>query len=331
MEQDFLDFLSATDRFLLSGHERPDGDCLGSQVAFYHLLVEQGKQVQIVNPDAVTKTHEFLLRHTPIGGYDAAAGLPEFDALVLLDCAELTRLGAMGARVAEQGAPIAVIDHHVGSIDGDGAVNLVDCSASATGVLVYRLYEAMGVSISAAAAEGIFLSIVADTGWFRYSNTTEEVFAIAAKMVERGVEPSQIFDSIHRGKHPESVDLTQSVLSTHAFSLGGKYGYLCMSKSAMAQAGRIDFDPDVVLEPVRSVEGVEVVALFKERFDGTVKLSLRAVGDVDVREIARSFGGGGHVKAAGATLGMALPQAVEAVESKVEAALLAAGSSGQGT
>jgi phosphoesterase RecJ-like protein len=119
--------------------------------------------------------------------------------------------------------------------------------------------------------------------------------------------------------------MMESIVRTHRFSLGGKYGFLCIDKATMAQANRIDFDTDVVLDPVRSVEGVEVVALFKERFDGGVKLSLRATNDVDVREVAKSFGGGGHVKAAGATLDQPLAESIELVEAKVRQALLLAG------
>lgn len=331
MEHDFLNFLAGTDRFLLTGHDRPDGDCLGSQVALYHLLTAQGKQVQIVNPDPITKVHDFLTRHTPFGAYDASAGLPAFDAVVLLDCSELSRLSEMGAKLRELDAKVAVIDHHIGSMDGDGVVNFVDSSAAATGTLIHRLFGLLGVPVSVAAAEGIFLSLVSDTGWFRYSNTDSEVFSTAAEMVELGVEPARVFDAIHRRNHVESVGLIESILRTHRFSLSGRYGYACLDKAVMAHASTIDFDPDAILEPMRSVDGIEVVALFKERFDGAVKLSLRSSGDVDVREIAKGFGGGGHVKAAGATLEHPIAKSVQLVEERVEEALVAARRSGPAT
>ena len=324
LEQAFLDFLAATDGYLLSGHERPDGDCLGSQVAMYHLLRSQGKQVVIVNPDPLTKTHDFLKRHTPFSSYDGSGALPEFDVAVLLDCSELSRLNALGTRIRELKVPVAVIDHHVGSLDGDGTVNYVDSSAAATGTLIHRLYGKLGVPVPLAAAEGIFLSLVSDTGWFRYSNTDGEVLDIAAQLVKIGVDPSHIFDAINRRNHSESVSLMETVLATHRFTLDGKYGYICLDKAMMAHANRIDFDTDAVLEPMRSVEGVEVVALFKERFDGGVKLSLRASGDIDVRQIAKQFGGGGHVKAAGATIEESMAQSVALVEDLVKQSLAAA-------
>jgi len=324
----FSDLVAARQSFLLTGHERPDGDCLGSQVALYHLLRELEKDVFIINPDPVSGTYSFLQRHTPFGSHDGTHPLPEFEVAVLLDCSQLSRLGDLGAVVRASGADVAVVDHHVGSDAGDGAVCLVDSSAAATGVLVYELYEHYGVPIHEAAAEGIFLSLVADTGWFRYSNADARAFSIAARLVGSGVEASDLYDRIHRQHHVDSVRLLESVLSTHSFKLGGKYGYACLDKAAMAEASRIDFDTDTVLEPLRSVAGVEVVALFKEQSDGGVRMSLRASGDVDVAAIARSFGGGGHVKAAGASLEHPMSRCVEAVEAVVEEALRAVGRPG---
>jgi phosphoesterase RecJ-like protein len=330
LEKAIIDLIGAKQSFLLSGHERPDGDCLGAETALYHLLAALGKDARILNPDPLSATFEFLSRHTPFHSYARGQELPSFDVAVLLDCANLSRLDALGERIRQSGTMVAVIDHHVGSEHGDGAVCLVDRHAPSTGALVYRLFLRLAVPIPQPAAEGIFLSIVSDTGWFRYSNTDERALSIAAEMVRLGVEPSKLYDRINRQHHIDSVRLMQEVLGTHRFEFGGKYAYACIDRVAMAEANRIDFDTDAVLEPLRSVAGIEVVALFKERFDGAVKLSLRASGDIDVAAIAASCGGGGHVKAAGATLSYPLPRAVEIVGERIREALLAAGQLGAG-
>ena len=310
-------------RFLLTGHEHPDGDCLGAEVALYHLLRSLGKEVVVVNPDPVTRNHEFLLRHTPIQAHQAERPLPlqELDAAVLLDCAQLSRLGTLGPRLRASGATIAVIDHHVGSEAGDGEVMLVDSSAPSTGALIYELHRHLEVPLSAAAAEGVFLSLVADTGWFRYSNTDARVLRIASELVAQGVDASQVFDQLFRRNHPESVELLTQALSTVRRRLGDRFLFAVMDRAAMDRASRIGFETDQVLDPMRSVEGVEVTGLFKERFDGDVRVSLRASGDVDVQAIARLFGGGGHRKAAGAVLRLPLERAIAAVEEQVTAAL----------
>lgn len=318
----FHDFLRSPHRFLLTGHENPDGDCLGAQVALWHLLRALGQTVHIVNPDPVGKSFDFLQRHTPFGHARAEEPLPAFDAVVLLDCSQLTRVGVLGQRLLQQRPTIAVIDHHVGSDAGDGSLCYVDVKAAATGALVRRLYRELGVPLSPAAAEGVFLSLVADTGWFRYSNADAEVFAMASELVGSGVDGSRIYDALYRRNHPDSATLLAEALQRHRLCLSGKLAMVSLDKALMERAARADFDTDAVLDPLRSLEGVEVVALLKERFDGAVKCSLRARADVDVQAIVAPFGGGGHKKAAGATMRMPLATAAAAIESAVQQALL---------
>ena len=317
----FHDFLRAPQRFLLTGHENPDGDCLGAQVALWHLLRALGREAHIVNPDPIGRSHDFLLRHTPFAHARGDDPLPDFDAVVLLDCSQLSRVGALGQRLAQRRPTIAVIDHHVGSDRGDGTICYVDPTAAATGALVRRLWRELEVPLTAPAAEGVFLSLVADTGWFRYSNTDAEVFAMASELVAAGVDGSKVYDALYRRAHPESAGVLADALARHQLRLRGKLALAVLDKTLMERAARADFDTDGVLDPLRSIEGVEVVALLKERFDGTVKVSLRARGDVDVQAIVAQFGGGGHKKAAGATLRLGLAPAEAAIEAAVAHAL----------
>ena len=318
----FPDLLRSKDGFLLTGHENPDGDCLGAQAALFHLLRALGKQVHIVNPDPVGKSFDFLARHTPFGDVRSEPKLPPFEVAILLDCSQLSRVGLLGQRLQQSGKTIAVIDHHVGSDRGDGTVCYVDPTAAATGALVRRLHRELGVPLSAAAAEGVFLSLVADTGWFRYSNADAEVFAMASELVASGVDGSRIYDSLYRRNHPDSATLLAESLQRHRLRLGGRLAIASLDKQLMERAARIDFDTDAILDPLRSLEGIEVVALLKERFDGTVKVSLRSRADVDVQAIVAQFGGGGHKKAAGATLKIGLAAAEVAIEQAVQQALL---------
>jgi bifunctional oligoribonuclease and PAP phosphatase NrnA len=322
----FFDFLQTRQRFLLTGHENPDGDCLGAETALFHLLRALGKTVHIVNPDPIGRSFDFLQRSTPFGHARADEPLPAFDAVVLLDCSQLSRVGALGQRLKQSGQPIAVIDHHVGSDHGDGSVHYVDATAAATGALVRRLYRELNVPLPTAAAEGVFLSLVADTGWFRYSNADAEVFAMASELIAAGVDGSRIYDALYRRNHPDSAAVLAEALARHRLRLGGKLAMVSLDKSLMERAARADFDTDGVLDPLRSLEGVEVVALLKERFDDTVKCSLRARADVDVQAIVAQFGGGGHKKAAGATMKMSLAAAETAIETAVQHALAAGAS-----
>ena len=317
---DLKELLRTRQSFVLTGHEHPDGDCLGSQVGLYHLLRALGAEVAIMNPDPVARSLRYLQKDTPILNYREAGMLTECDVLVLLDCANLSRLGEMEDAVRGQNPQIVVIDHHVGSEDGDGTVCLVDVSAAATGVLVYRLYKELGVEIPPEAAVGLFTSIVADTGWFRYSNTDRPTMEMAGELIDLGVQPDAIYDRMFRDQDPQSIQLLSDSLATHQFRLGGRLVVASLDMPLMSRIGRSGFDTDSVLEPLRSVEGVEVAALFKQIPGGAVKLSLRSMGGANVQAIAAHFGGGGHVKAAGATMQMSLQEAIDAVEDRVRQA-----------
>jgi phosphoesterase RecJ-like protein len=318
----FLELLHQGRSFWLSGHESPDGDCIGAQIALYHLLRGLGKQAVILNPDPPPANLGFVRRHTPFSAYSAGAAAPDVDVLVLLDCAWLDRLGAMAKEVrARRPRTVAVVDHHVGSDRGDGDVCYVDPDAPSTGSLVYRMYRALQQPLPAAAAEGVFLSLVSDTGWFRYSNTTPEVLHTAAAMLEAGVDSARLFDEIHRRNHPDTVSLLAQGLSRQERLLDGRYAFSVIDRNAMEHGHRVGFDSDGVMEPLRSVAGTEVVALFKELGPALVKVSLRATNDVDVQAIAAELGGGGHRKAAGVQIRAPLAEAMEAVRARVERAL----------
>ena len=317
-----LELLRTRQSFWLSGHENPDGDCIGSQIALYHLLRQLGKQVVILNPDPPAPSLDFVTQKTPFSAWSNGTAVPAAEVLVLLDCAWLTRLGPLTEVVrGKRPQVVAVLDHHVGSERGDGDVCYVDPIAPSTGTLVYRLYRALGQALPLVAAEGVFLSLVSDTGWFRYSNTTAEVLATAAAMVEGGVDSARMYDLIHRRNHPDCVPLLAQGLLRQERSLDGRYAFSVLDRSTMDHSKRVGFDSDGVMEPLRSVQGTEVVALFKELSSSLVKLSLRAVNDIDVQAIAAEFGGGGHKKAAGAQLRFPLSEAIAQVRAKVERAL----------
>lgn len=319
----FSELLRTNSSFLLTGHENPDGDCVGAQVAMSRLLQRLGKTAHIVNPDPLSRSFEFLQEHTTFRSAGRADELPEFDVAVLLDCSQLSRVGALGERLGTSGRPIGVIDHHVGSEDGDGDACYVDASAAATGALVRRLFREHDVELDLPAAEGVFLSLVSDTGWFRYSNADAEVFAMTSELIGLGVDPSRVYDALYRRNHAESPAVLAAALGRHRLLCGGRLAMVSMPKHLVERSARIDFDTDAVLEPLRSIEGVEVVALLKERFDGATKCSLRARGDVDVQAIAGQFGGGGHKKAAGATMQMSLADAERGLEQAIQQALAA--------
>ncbi len=298
-----LELLKKGRRFVLCGHMRPDGDCLGSQTAMARVLEALGKEVWIYNPDAPEPRYDYLARDVKFRAYDGAP-LPQHDVSVLLDFCELSRTGAMEPALAAHASKKLVIDHHVppGSPWWDEA--FVDVRAAATGLLVRRIAAHLGVELDAAAARGVFTSLVTDTGWFKYSNTDAETLAVASEMARLGVEPNRIYAALHQRQpagHPPALARALERLEYHA---DGRLAVIDLPASADSAA----LDTDEVLDIVRAVERVEVVLLLREVSGGAVKLSARSKSAFDVHALAKQFGGGGHKKASGATITGTLPQ-----------------------
>ncbi len=309
-----LSLLREGQRFVLTGHVRPDGDCIGAQAALARVLESLGKEVWILNPDPLQEQLDYLSDEVHFGVFDG--DLPAHDVVVLLDFNELSRTGALADALAAATSSKVVIDHHVFAGEPWWDAAYIDSSASATGVLVHRIAAELGVELDAVAAKGVFTSLVTDTGWFKFSNTDAETLRVAGELVQRGVRPHEIFASVYQRngrEQPRCVGRALSRLEYHAD------GRLAVVDLPAALAGEAELeDGDEVLDILRSVGSVEVVLLLREQGEGTVRVSARSTDEFDVQRLMAGFGGGGHVKASGATLAGPLP---EAVTSLVAAAL----------
>jgi phosphoesterase RecJ-like protein len=286
-------------RFLLVGHVRPDGDCLGSQAALAAGLGGLGKEVTILNADPPPAVFDYLVRELPFGVY-AGGPLPEHDVVVLLDFNELGRTGPMAAALGAAPSKKLVVDHHpfLGTPWWDAS--FVDVDASATGVLVWRALEALGAPRDARVARAVFTSLVTDTGWFRYSNTDAETLALAGELVARGAQPAALYGALFQRRPAGEPRALAAVLARLEYHAGGRIAVVDQPLGNGGAPALEDGDP--VLDVLRAVEDVEVVLYLRETEPGTCKLSARSKTEFDVNRLARRFGGGGHVKAAGATI-----------------------------
>jgi len=323
-----LSLLREGRRFLLTGHVRPDGDCIGAQAALGRVLESLGKEVWIVNPDPLQEQFDYLAREVRFRVYRGGA-LPAHDVAVFLDFCELARTGALEAPLRAAPSKKLVIDHHLfhGAPWWDAAY--VDERAAATGLLVRRIARSLGVPLDRVAASGVFTSLVTDTGWFKYSNTDEEAFAVASELVACGVEPWRIYAAIYQ-RNPRQQPLAVARALEHLeYHAGGRLALIALPLAAAGDA-ELD-DSDEVLDLVRSVAAVEVVLFLREQKEGGVKLSARSKGAFDVNRLARVFGGGGHAKASGATFEGSLASARAALLEAALEQLGAQGEAAQGT
>ena len=311
-----LELLRASERVLLTGHERPDGDCLGSQAALARVLNARGQSAFVLNPDPpeerygeVTGLAEFLV--------DDGGEIPEHDLVVMLDGGDLSRTGALAPRLEAAGSRKLVVDHHLHEGDEwwDGA--FIDTSASATGVLVRRIAAHLDAEVDAGVARAIFTTLVTDTGWFKYSNTDEETMHIAAEMLAAGVRPAEVYGDLFQREEPDHPRFLAAALSRTAYFGDGRIAVIDLPLGPDGRSSAAD--GDVALDVLRSVEQVEVALIIREIGPSRTKLSARSKGAFNVQKLAHGFGGGGHAKAAGATIEQPLVHArLELVEAAVE-------------
>lgn len=303
--------LARARRVLVTSHASPDGDALGSELALLDLAAELGVAATAVNRDPAPSS----LAEVP--GLDrlvVSPILPEdfpnaYDLVVTLECPGLDRPGLEGL----DRLPILNIDHHRAN-ERYGELDYLDEEAPAAGEMVWRMFAAAGLRPGAATATAAFLALSTDTGDFRYSNATPRAFLAAAEMVAAGARPDVVAEWVHQRRSAASVRLLGAALATLELSCDGRLATLQVDPAAFRKTGATPADTDELIGVPRAIAGVRVAALFKQWEPGTVRVSLRSKGDLDVRAVAARHGGGGHANAAGCTLDGDLPEAAEPVE-----------------
>ncbi|TAH34992.1 MAG: hypothetical protein EYC70_14470 [Planctomycetota bacterium] len=321
--QEALDIVRRSRHIVITGHVHADGDCLGAEALLYHAFRGLGKEVTVINPDAPDARYAVLAAHTPYRAYSGPHALPDHDALFACDFSMPGRMGPMAEEIRRRAGARVAVDHHVlEPADRAFWSALVhDPRAPATGVLAYRLALALEVALPLPALEAGFVALSADTGWFRYPNAGAEAWSLAADWVAAGVRPDVLHDAIHQHNDPGLPRGLAAGLESLEYDCGGRLALAWLSQERLAQVRGSLEDSDPVLDILRSVASVEVVAFVYERA-GRVQASLRSKSDVDVNVAARALGGGGHPKAAGVTFPPATP--LHAALAQVRAALRAA-------
>ena len=288
---------------VLSTHINSDGDGCGSETAFARMLQQRGMTVSIVNPTPWPEMYRFLLGDD-IRMVELADGGAEVmrnaDVIVVLDIADLRRLGKLADVVRELTVPKLVIDHHVPSDDPPSSEILSDTSACATGELVYDVGIVLGLDLTPAIANSLYVAMVTDTGGFRFSNTSPRCHAVAGQLLAVGVEPEEMYQRIYASMPVGRLTLLRDALAT--LEVDAAYGLTWISVPAGATE-KHDVRPEDlegIAEHARSVAGTRMAIFFRDLGHNRVKISFRTTRGVDANAFAGKFGGGGHVKASGA-------------------------------
>ncbi|MGA2256859.1 MAG: bifunctional oligoribonuclease/PAP phosphatase NrnA [Thermoguttaceae bacterium] len=300
----FAEIVRAHQRFLLICHVRPDCDALGSELAMAGILEKLGKDVLLVNDFAIPPTLAFLNPKNKVKqlGIDMTPEqLADREVIIVLDTSAWIQLGKMADVIRQSKAILAVLDHHV-SGDDMRAELFKNTAAEATGRLVVEAADVLGVPLTPEIAEPAFAALATDTGWFRFSSTTADTLRLAGRLVDAGAKPDLLYKQLYEHDSLARLQLIGRTLARARTELGGRLIHTWIERSDFQATRALACDTEDIVNMTLTVEGAEVAVILVEQSSGQFKLSLRSRSDVDCSKLAETFQGGGHKKAAGATL-----------------------------
>lgn len=316
-------FLNKHNNFLVSCHINADGDAIGAVLAMGSILTKLKKKYRIVLHDQTPNPKfKFIKNFNKITGYSKALNNFPFEAAILLDTADLDRLGNVKELVREKkNIPILNIDHHISNTNF-GTINLVDKKASSACEIIYNIIRKTGlVPIDRALAYPIYTGITYDTFRFAFSNTTVNSMRICAELMEKGVDCHEVSKHVYFEKSLYSMKILGEALKSLEILCKGKVGFISLEDSILSEEDNFHIDLDNLVNYTTAVEGVEVGIFLRKAKEGGIKVSLRSKDSINVNRIARVFKGGGHAKAAGCLMNGSFKEAKKLLIKEVEKAL----------
>ena len=312
--------LRSANKFLLTTHENPDGDALGSLLGMHGVLKALGKDsVMFLGSDQFPLPWEY--RKLPLDEVqnDPPADLDERTVL-FLDCGNIDRMPV--DFLQRDGIHIVNVDHHHDNTRF-GTVNLVDPSASCTAEIVWELAKELGVEITPAIGNALYIGLVTDTGKFMYTNTSPRAHRMAAELIDAGVDTHAIYRRLYEELPYARLLLLSRALNALQRFDDGVVTATCLTKADFEETGAVESDSEGIVDHLRSVNGTKVAVLVRELLSddraGMHKVSMRSTdGTVDVSRIARGLGGGGHRQAAGASSDLSLDELLDTIRKGIQ-------------
>jgi len=304
-------------RFLIASHRNPDGDSLGAQLALRRILSALGKESLIVAADPVPRHYRFLPDWRAIRLLKRPRPDSKFDCLIVLDSSSYPRTG-----LESWNKPLINVDHHADNTRF-GTLNWVEAHSSCCCELIFSLFRKLRIPGDSVLAEQLYVGLLTDTGGFRFSNTSRQVFSMAADLLGLGVDGYRVTRSIYNTSTLAKMRLRGRILSEASLQCDDKVCLLEMEPKLPEKYGASPEDTEGISDETLAIAGVEV-GVFARPNDNQTKFNLRSAGRVNVGAIARLFGGGGHQEAAGCTLNMSGAEAGFKLATELEKAILEA-------
>ncbi len=314
-DRDLLPLLEEYSKIAVLTHVRPDGDAIGSSLAWGRALMLAGKKVELYCPDVIPLRYSFL----PAYGSFRDQFLPLEDEKLLafvLDCSDLSRLEYMKDEMS-RADKIINIDHHTTN-EGYGDYNIIDTSAAATAEIIFRLIQENNLELDQEISLYLYVAISSDTGSFRYNNTTPRTMEIAGRLLEKGVSPSLVSEKLFDELSLSTVLLLQEALSTLNVDKEHQVAWMSMKESTVKKYEASPAELEGFVNYARNIKNIDVGVFFYHE-NGETKVGLRSR-TIDVARLASYFGGGGHPRAAGCTVKGRATQVEKKVLNSIKAA-----------
>jgi phosphoesterase RecJ-like protein len=314
---------------MITTHEKPDGDALGSSIALHKALTAQGKRVDIFFAGPIERCLERIAGDTPFLRVEDGEPGDDYDLIIVVDTGAWSQVPSLDAWLRSRRALIIGLDHHPQG-DDMASQRVVDIEAASAAQLILRLLDELGCPITpgrGGIAEALFVGLATDTGWFRFNSAGAEVFRVAARLLELNVNKTALFEIIEATFKPSRIALEARALSAIDYVCDGTVAIMSLTQADFEQTGGSTTDLTSLVNRPMLVEQVRVSVLLAETEPGRTKVSLRskpaAVGRdssdyVNVNLVAGKLGGGGHAHAAGARLDQPLAKAKKAVVSALQ-------------
>jgi phosphoesterase RecJ-like protein len=285
-------------RLCVVGHIRPDGDCIGSQLAVTLALRDLGKNVVCWNQDPVPDKYAFM---DPDKLVQAPRRGQRFDTVIATDCASYERLGKCGKAITQRKLLIN-IDHHLSNTKY-GDINWISAREASSGELIYRLMKIAGWKITPQIADCLFTAVSTDTGSFQYSTTKPVTYHTAGELVKLGANLELICDEVYQSYPLSRVRLLQHAYNKFRLTHDNQIAYLWLKQKDFTRTGADRSETEGLIDHIRAIAPVVVAIVFEELEPDVTRISLRSKDPkINVNEIAALFGGGGHSAAAGARI-----------------------------
>ena len=296
--------IDKSETILLSTHVNPDGDGLGSEIGFYYHLKNIGKKCRIINISELPEIYKCIDPDGVIETYSSEQNtwINQVDVTILFDIGDYKRINEIYPEI--KNSQIVLFDHHPLQKENPYSVIVLDLGSPATGYMVWKYLQYVctgNFELDIVSANALYAALITDTGSFRYGSTHADAHLMAAHLLDSGVKPYDIHKAIYEQRKLSQVTLMSYVIQALQFSDDKKIAWFLIDSAMLNSSGADLSDVDGFTEFIRTIKGVEVAFMIQKLENNTHRINFRSSGNIVINDIAKMFGGGGHIYAAGAT------------------------------